>query len=151
MRRRRAGHGSGYQCSPEPWAQARILLCSRHCSATSVVSDSGSQTGAASRAHVWPDAVSLTAHSAPTSAYSSHQVRYSNVHAVRDEEVTGSNPGSQSLRRKVRSLFVISFTAGRGSSRAPAAGCQRRLQPAQVTSLGEEIDFRRDTFLPHKV
>ena len=70
---------------------------------------------------------------------------------VRDEEVTGSNPGSQGLRRKVRSLFVISFTAGRGSSRAPAAGCQRRLQPALVTSLGEEIDFRRDTFLPHKV
>src|SRR6266568_848573 len=38
----------------------------RHCSATSVVSDSGSETGAAGRAHVWPDAVSLTAHSALT-------------------------------------------------------------------------------------
>jgi hypothetical protein len=35
---------------------------------TSVVSDSGSETGAASRAHVWPDAVSLTAHSVLTCA-----------------------------------------------------------------------------------
>jgi len=31
---------------------------------TLVVSDSGSETGAASRVHAWPDAVSLTAHSA---------------------------------------------------------------------------------------
>jgi hypothetical protein len=98
-----------------------------------------------------PNTVSLTVHSALTSTYIPHQVRYSNVCVVRDEEAAGSNSGGQGRRRKVRSLFVISFTAGRGSSRAPAAGSQRRLQSGQVTPLGEEIDFRRDTFLPHKV
>lgn len=115
------------------------------------VSDSGSGTGAVSRPHLRSDGVSVAARNALTSVYIPHQACYSNVCAVRDEEVTGSNPGSQGLRRKVRSLFVIPFIAGRGSSRAPAGGCQRRLQPTQVTSLGEEIDFRRDTFLPHKV
>ena len=65
-----------------------------HCSATSAVSDSGSETGVASRAYVWPDAVSLTAHSALTSSYSPNQVRYSNVCAVRDEEAAGSNPAT---------------------------------------------------------
>ena len=39
-------------------------------------------------------AVNLTANSAPTSAYSPHQVRYSNVRAVRDEEAAGSNPAT---------------------------------------------------------
>jgi len=58
------------------------------------MSDSGSETGAASRAHVRPDAVSLTACSAPTGAYSPHQVPYSNVRAVRDEEAAGSNPAT---------------------------------------------------------
>jgi hypothetical protein len=58
------------------------------------VSDSGSETGAASLAHVRPDAVSLTAHSVLTSAYIPHQVCYSNVCAVRDEEAAGSNPAT---------------------------------------------------------
>jgi len=35
--------------------------------AVTMVSDSGSETGAASRADVWPYAVSLTTHSALTS------------------------------------------------------------------------------------
>ncbi len=76
----------------------------RHCSATSVVSDSGSETGGASRAHMWPGVVSLTAHSAPTSAYSPHQVRYSNVCAVRDEEAAGSNPATPTTFHQVRDL-----------------------------------------------
>ena len=58
---------------------------------TLMVSDSGSETGAASRAHAWPDAVSLTALSALISSYVPHQVRYSNVCAVRDEEAGSSN------------------------------------------------------------
>jgi hypothetical protein len=66
----------------------------RHCSATSVMSDSGSETGAASRAHVWPDAVSLTAHSALTSTYGPDQVRYSNDRAVRDKEALNGCAGS---------------------------------------------------------
>ncbi len=74
----------------------------RRCSATSVVSDSGSETGAASRAHVWPDAVSLTAHSALTGAYITHQVRYSNVCAVRDEEAAGSNPATPTSSEGIR-------------------------------------------------
>jgi hypothetical protein len=71
-----------------------------------VVSDSGSETGAASRAHVWPDAVSLTVHSTPTSAYSPHQVRYSNVRAVRDEEAAGSNPATPTGKRQVTRHIV---------------------------------------------
>src|SRR5262249_38238798 len=50
---------------------------------TLVVFDSGSETGVASRVHVWPDAVSLTAHSPLTSAYIHNQVRYPNLRAVR--------------------------------------------------------------------
>jgi hypothetical protein len=50
------------------------------------VSDSGSETGAASRAHMRPGAVSLTALSALISANGPHQVCYSNVRVVRDEE-----------------------------------------------------------------
>jgi hypothetical protein len=50
------------------------------------VSDSGSEMGAASRAHVRLGAVNLTASSALTSSYNPHQVCYSNVRAVRDEE-----------------------------------------------------------------
>jgi hypothetical protein len=38
-----------------------------HVALSQLPSDSGSETGAASRAHVWPDTVSLTAHSALTS------------------------------------------------------------------------------------
>jgi hypothetical protein len=56
-----------------------------------VVSDFGSETGAASRAHVWPGAVSLAALSALISAYDPHQVCYSHVRVVRDEEAAGSN------------------------------------------------------------
>jgi len=51
------GHKPTCQCSPEPWAQARILLCPAIPLGALVVSDSGSETGAASRVHVWPDAV----------------------------------------------------------------------------------------------
>ena len=40
------------------------------------------------------DTVSLTEHSALTSAYIHDQVRYSNVCAVRDEEAAGSNPAT---------------------------------------------------------
>jgi len=58
------------------------------------VSDSGSEMGAARLAHVRPDAVSLTAHSVLTSAHIPHQVCYSNVCAVRDEEAAGSNPAT---------------------------------------------------------
>jgi hypothetical protein len=82
--------------------QARILLCPHHCSATSAVSDSGSETGVTSRAHVWPDAVSLTAHSALTSSYSPHQVRYSNVCVVRDEAAASSNPATPTSSEGVR-------------------------------------------------
>jgi hypothetical protein len=46
--------------------ERRLESC--QCSATSVVSGSGSETGAVSRAQVQPDAVNLTAHSAMTSA-----------------------------------------------------------------------------------
>ena len=66
--------------------------------ATSVVSYSGSETGAASRAYVWPVAVSLTAHSALTGAYIPNQVRYSNVCAVRDEEADALQTVSNSAR-----------------------------------------------------
>ncbi len=38
--------------------------------------------------------VSLTEHSALTSAYTHNQVRYSNACAVRDEEAAGSNPAT---------------------------------------------------------
>jgi hypothetical protein len=55
-----------------------------------VVSDSGSETGAASRLHVRPGAVNWAPFSALTSAYNPHQVCYSNVRAVRDEETAGS-------------------------------------------------------------
>ncbi len=58
------------------------------------VSDSGSGARAASSAHVRSDAVSLTARSALTSPYISHQVCYPNVCAVRDEEAAGSNPAT---------------------------------------------------------
>ena len=57
-----------------------------------VVSDSGSETGAASRAQVRLGAVSLTTLSALTSVYYPYQVCYSNVSVVRDEEATGSDP-----------------------------------------------------------
>ena len=40
------------------------------------------------------DAVSLTVHGALTSTYITHQVRYSNVCVVRDEEAAGSNPAT---------------------------------------------------------
>jgi hypothetical protein len=58
---------------------------------TTVLSDSGSETGAASRAHVLSDAVSLTVHNALTGIYITHQVRYSNVCAAQDEEAGSSN------------------------------------------------------------
>jgi hypothetical protein len=53
-----------------------------------MVSDSGSETGAASSAHMRPAAASLTVYSALTSTYILRQVRYSNVLAVRDEAAT---------------------------------------------------------------
>jgi hypothetical protein len=50
------------------------------------VSDSGSETGAVSRPHVRSDAVSIATRNALTSVYIPHQVRYSDVRVVRDEE-----------------------------------------------------------------
>ena len=46
------------------------------------------------RGQMRSDAISLTAHSALTSSYVPHQVRYSNVCVVRDEEAAGSNPAT---------------------------------------------------------
>jgi hypothetical protein len=46
------------------------------------------------RGQLRSDAVSLTEHSALTSTYIPHQVRYSNVCVVRDEEAAGSNPAT---------------------------------------------------------
>jgi hypothetical protein len=46
------------------------------------------------------DAVSLTVHSALTSTYIPHQVRYSNVCVVRDEEAAGSNPATPTQVRR---------------------------------------------------
>jgi hypothetical protein len=43
------------------------------------------------RGQMRPVAVSLTVHSALTSSYVPHQVRYSNVCVIRDEEAVGSN------------------------------------------------------------
>ena len=50
----------------------------------------------------------LTAHSAPTSAYNSHQVRYSNVRAVRDEEAAGLNPATPTTKSQVTAHAVTS-------------------------------------------
>ena len=71
-----------------------------------VVSDSGSETGAASRVHAWSDTVSLTEHSALTSAYIHNQISYSNVCAVRDEEAAGSNPATPTGKRQVTKQIV---------------------------------------------
>jgi len=49
---------------------------------------------AASSGQIRSDTVSLTVHSALTSTYIPHQVRYSNVCVVRDEEAAGSNPAT---------------------------------------------------------
>ena len=69
-----------------------------------VASDSGSETGAASRAHVRPAAVSLAALSALISAHDRHQVCYSNVGVVRDEEAGGSNPATPTSSEAMRVL-----------------------------------------------
>jgi hypothetical protein len=49
---------------------------------------------------VRPAAVSLTVHSALTSTYIPHQVRYPNVCLVRDEEAAGSNPATPTQVRR---------------------------------------------------
>jgi hypothetical protein len=56
------------------------------------VSDFGSQAGAATLVRVRSDAVGVAARNTLTSAHITHQAFYSNVCAVLDEEVTGSNP-----------------------------------------------------------
>ena len=64
---------------------------------TLVVSDSGSETGAASRVHVWPDAVrygQLDRAQCSDQRIHPRSGRYSNVCAVRDEEAAGSNPAT---------------------------------------------------------
>jgi hypothetical protein len=58
------------------------------------MSDSGSETGAASRELVSPDAVVFIVGGALTRAHNNHQVHYSNVCAVRDEKAAGSNPAT---------------------------------------------------------
>jgi len=58
------------------------------------LSDSGSGTGAASLTHLQSNAVNVAMHNTLTSAYNRHQVSYSNVCAVRDEEAAGSNPAT---------------------------------------------------------
>jgi len=55
---------------------------------------------------VWPDAVSSTAHRSLTSAYIPHLVRYSNVCAVRDEEVAGSNPATPTQVTGTITIFI---------------------------------------------
>jgi hypothetical protein len=54
------------------------------------------------------DTVSLTEHSALTSAYVQDQVRYSNVCAVRDEEAAGSKSGHSGQFSRYRMLQQIS-------------------------------------------
>ena len=46
------------------------------------------------RGQLRSDAANLTVHNALTSTYIPHEVRYSNVCAVRDEEAAGSNPAT---------------------------------------------------------
>jgi len=60
----------------------------------SAVPDSGSETGATSRAHLRSNAVNVAAHNVLTSTYVPNQVCCSNVCAVRDEEAAGSNPAT---------------------------------------------------------
>jgi hypothetical protein len=66
------------------------------------------------------DAVSLTAHSALTSAYIHNQVRYSNVCSVRDEEATGSNPAATA------SQAATSAKEGRTYEASPGTGSWTR-------------------------
>jgi hypothetical protein len=95
----------------------------------------------ASRAHVWPDAVSLTAHSALASAYSPHQVRYSNVRAVRIEGVRGSNPLSSAEFLQVRDLVraprpqLPRYVSDFGSDLAAQRSCSAVLSSALMALL----------------
>ena len=100
----------------------------RHCSATLVVSDSGNETGAASRAHVWPDVVSLAAHSALTSAHIPHQVRYSNFCAVQDEEAPGSR-ASRWQRRGVAARSDVGAMWVTARRRACQIGSEGLIMP----------------------
>jgi hypothetical protein len=92
-----------------------------------VVSDSGSETGAASRAHMRPGAVGLTALSALISTYGPHQVCYPNVRVVRDEEAAGSNPTtptrSEGTRLAAGGSDLLSILHG---ATLPAEGAGRR-------------------------
>ena len=58
-----------------------------------LVSDSGSETGAASRPHVRSGAVSGAARNTLTSTYGNHQATYSNVCSVRIERSGGVTVG----------------------------------------------------------
>jgi hypothetical protein len=83
----RATHGNTLVMRRSP---ARGQSLDRH----QVVSDPGSELGAASRPHMRPGAVRVAALSAPASNYSHCQAHYSNVYVVRDEEAAGSNPAT---------------------------------------------------------
>ena len=71
------------------------------------------------------DAVSLTVHSALTSTYIPHQLRYSNVCVVRDEEAAGSNPAtptsSEGMQFRRTGVSPGDREQGRASSLHPDA------------------------------
>ena len=75
------------------------------------------------------DAVSLTAHSALTSTYIPHQVRYSNVCVVRDEEAAGSNPPTPTRHRDPLRHYSIA-----GLQTEPSAG-HKDDQPRETRQL----------------
>ena len=79
------------------------------------------------------DAVSLTAHSALTSAYIRNQVRYLNVCSVRDEEAAGSNPATPTTKSQVTAHAVTS-----GPAQSARLYFQRLMNPtaAVLTSSG---------------
>ena len=113
-------------------------------SVTSMVSDSGSETGAASSAHTRSDAVSLTVHSALTSTYIPHQVRYSNVCVVRDEETAGSNPATPTGKRQVTGHLVAwrSHFAGK-TSHTTLLRSRRRSRPSARPTLHSTLSRAR--------
>ena len=78
------------------------------------------------------DTVRLTEHSALTSTYAPHQVRYSNVCVVRDEEAAGSNPATPTGKRQVTKQIVTcplhyTFPGARFGSQLEAGNGQRKV------------------------
>ena len=82
----------------------RAVVDSVPCGLALPVSDSGSETGAASLMHMRSNAVNLAMHNALTSTYIPNQVHYSNVCAVRDEEAAGSNPATPTSSQAIPAL-----------------------------------------------